>query len=61
MLCYSLIDTYLHHTEYVQVKPILAVLTVLFKATNTYNDGTLNSTSGYTYVSVAYNLSVSLC
>lgn len=47
--------------QYVQIKPILAVLTVVFKATKTYNDGTLNSTSGYTYVSLAYNLSVSLC
>ncbi|KAH9822213.1 organic solute transporter Ostalpha-domain-containing protein [Melampsora americana] len=47
--------------QYVQIKPILAIITVIFKATNTYNDGTLNSTSGYTYVSLAYNLSVSLC
>ncbi|KAG0146287.1 hypothetical protein CROQUDRAFT_657612 [Cronartium quercuum f. sp. fusiforme G11] len=47
--------------QYVQIKPMLALLTVVFKATKTYNDGSLTSTSGYTYVSLAYNLSVSLC
>jgi len=47
-------------SEYVQVKPVLAVLTMIFKATGTYNDGALKGDSGYTYVSVAYNISVSL-
>lgn len=47
--------------QYVQVKPVLVIFTVIFKATKTYNDGDLKLTSGYTYVSIAYNFSVSLC
>ncbi|KAA1085749.1 hypothetical protein PGT21_050057 [Puccinia graminis f. sp. tritici] len=47
--------------QYVQVKPILVIVTVIFKATKTYNDGDLKFTNGYTYVSLAYNFSVSLC
>ncbi|MBW0490270.1 hypothetical protein O181_029985, partial [Austropuccinia psidii MF-1] len=47
--------------QYVQVKPFLAILTIIFKTTNRYNDGDLKLTSGYTYVSIGYNFSVSLC
>ena len=47
-------------TEYVQVKPVLAAITVVLKATGTYKDGSLAKDSGYTYVSIAYNVSVSL-
>ncbi|PLW51147.1 hypothetical protein PCASD_02532 [Puccinia coronata f. sp. avenae] len=47
--------------QYVQVKPLLVIVTVIFKATKTYNDGDLKFTNGYTYVSLAYNFSVSLC
>jgi hypothetical protein len=46
--------------EYVQIKPLLALLTVVLKATGTYRDGSLARDSGYTYVSIAYNLSVTL-
>ncbi|GAA6056584.1 hypothetical protein NBRC10513_001056 [Rhodotorula toruloides] len=46
--------------QYVQIKPILAAATVILKATGTYNDGALRKDSGYTYVSIVYNLSVSL-
>ncbi|GAA6005875.1 hypothetical protein JCM10207_007260 [Rhodosporidiobolus poonsookiae] len=46
--------------QYVQLKPFLAALTVVLKATGTYDDGHLAKDSGYTYVSIAYNLSVSL-
>lgn len=48
------------NAEYVQVKPVLAVLTMIFKATGTYKDGSLSGDNGYTYVSIAYNLSVSI-
>ncbi|KAH9453466.1 hypothetical protein Pst134EA_033106 [Puccinia striiformis f. sp. tritici] len=47
--------------QYVQVKPILVIVTVIFKATKTYNDGDLKFSNGYTYVSLGYNFSVSLC
>ncbi|GAA5881472.1 hypothetical protein JCM1840_001100 [Sporobolomyces johnsonii] len=46
--------------QYVQLKPILAAITVVLKATGTYKDGSLSRDSGYTYVSIAYNLSVSI-
>ncbi|GAA5981455.1 hypothetical protein JCM11641_004768 [Rhodosporidiobolus odoratus] len=46
--------------QYVQIKPLLAGLTVVLKAFGKYNDGHLAKDSGYTYISVAYNLSVSL-
>lgn len=46
--------------EYVQLKPLLALITVVLKATGTYRDGSLARDSGYTYVSIAYNLSVTL-
>ncbi|GAA6044171.1 hypothetical protein JCM8097_007217 [Rhodosporidiobolus ruineniae] len=46
--------------QYVQLKPILAVLTVVLKAFGKYDDGHLAKDSGYTYVSIVYNLSVSL-
>ncbi|GAA5958399.1 hypothetical protein JCM21900_002182 [Sporobolomyces salmonicolor] len=46
--------------QYVQLKPILAATTVVLKATGTYKDGSLSRDSGYTYVSIAYNLSVSI-
>ncbi|KAL8280874.1 hypothetical protein RQP46_006878 [Phenoliferia psychrophenolica] len=43
--------------QYVQVKPILTVITVVLKATGTYRDGSLEKNSGYTYISIAYNVS----
>ncbi|KWU41892.1 DUF300-domain-containing protein, partial [Rhodotorula sp. JG-1b] len=46
--------------QYVQIKPLLALITVVLKATGTYRDGSLARDSGYTYVSIAYNLSVTL-
>ncbi|GAA6058395.1 hypothetical protein JCM3770_002471 [Rhodotorula araucariae] len=46
--------------QYVQLKPLLAAITVVLKATGTYKDGSLAKDSGYTYISIAYNLSVSL-
>lgn len=46
--------------EYVQLKPILAVITVILKATGTYAEGQFEANAGYTYVSITYNFSVSL-
>lgn len=65
--------------EYVQLKPLLVVVTFVLKATGTYKDGSLEKDAGCefqpacslcaelilpslldTYVSIAYNLSVSI-
>ncbi|KAM0749066.1 DUF300-domain-containing protein [Meredithblackwellia eburnea MCA 4105] len=46
--------------QYVQIKPFLAAATVILKATGTYRDGSLERDSGYTYVSIIYNVSVGL-
>jgi hypothetical protein len=47
-------------TEYVQIKPLLVLATVILKATDTYREGALRWDAGYTYVSVVYNASICL-
>lgn len=44
--------------EYVQVKPILAAVTLILKATGTYKEGELSWTAGYLYISFIYNVSI---
>ncbi|THV00285.1 DUF300-domain-containing protein [Dendrothele bispora CBS 962.96] len=46
--------------QYVQVKPVLAVATMILKATGKYNEGNLAAGSGYLYVSIIYNVSICL-
>ncbi|KAF8151839.1 organic solute transporter Ostalpha-domain-containing protein [Mycena galopus ATCC 62051] len=46
--------------QYVQVKPVLAVVTLVLKALGKYNEGTFRSDSGYLYVSIVYNTSICL-
>lgn len=46
--------------EYVQIKPLLVLVTVILKATDTYREGALRWDAGYTYVSVIYNASICL-
>jgi hypothetical protein len=46
--------------EYVQVKPVLAVLTMVLKAAKVYNEGNLAPGSGYLWVSIVYNFSICL-
>lgn len=46
--------------QYVQIKPILAVVTVVLKSFGKYNDGKLAWNNGYTWVSATYNISVFL-
>ena len=43
-----------------QVKPILAVATVILKALGIYNEGDFRAKSGYLYISVVYNISICL-
>ncbi|CAJ0651360.1 10272_t:CDS:2 [Entrophospora sp. SA101] len=47
--------------QYVYVKPILSLLTMLLKWANTYQDGHIGITNGYIYISLIYNVSCSLC
>ncbi|TFK47286.1 DUF300-domain-containing protein [Heliocybe sulcata] len=46
--------------QYVEVKPILALATLLLKAMGKYNEGDLRAGSGYLYVSIVYNISICL-
>lgn len=44
--------------EYVQIKPLLVIATIILKATGTYQEGRFAWDSGYTYISVVYNTSI---
>ncbi|KAI0037118.1 organic solute transporter Ostalpha-domain-containing protein [Vararia minispora EC-137] len=46
--------------QYVQVKPVLAAVTLILKAVGKYNEGNLRPDSGYLYVSIVYNASICL-
>ncbi|KAE9394006.1 DUF300-domain-containing protein [Gymnopus androsaceus JB14] len=46
--------------QYVQVKPILAVVTMILKACGKFNEGDFRAKSGYLYVSIVYNVSICL-
>ncbi|SPO28938.1 uncharacterized protein UTRI_05015_B [Ustilago trichophora] len=46
--------------QYVQVKPVLAVATLILKAAGKYEEGKISLTNGYTWVSFTYNVSVFL-
>lgn len=43
-----------------QVKPTLAVITLILKAVGKYNEGDLRWDSGYLYISIVYNFSICL-
>jgi hypothetical protein len=46
--------------EYVQVKPVLAIATLILKALGLYQEGNFSASSGYLYISVIYNASICL-
>ncbi|KAJ6607715.1 organic solute transporter Ostalpha-domain-containing protein [Mycena sp. CBHHK59/15] len=46
--------------QYVQVKPVLALATLILKAFGKYNEGIFRIDSGYLYISVVYNVSICL-
>lgn len=46
--------------EYVQLKPVLTIITLVLKVNGKFADGNLSAGAGYTYISLATNLSVSL-
>lgn len=47
-------------SEYVQLKPILAISTLILKVLGKYNEGDLRAGSGYLYISIVYNASICL-
>lgn len=46
--------------QYVQVKPVLAAVTLILKACGKFNEGDFRADSGYLYVSIVYNTSICL-
>ncbi|KAI0916543.1 hypothetical protein AcV5_010451 [Taiwanofungus camphoratus] len=46
--------------QYIQVKPILALVTIILKLAGKFNEGDLRANSGYLYVSIVYNVSICL-
>lgn len=46
--------------QYAWLKPILALATIIMKATGTYQEGYIGITSGYLWSGIIYNISVSL-
>jgi hypothetical protein len=46
--------------QYVQIKPLLVVVTAVCKWTGTWKEGEFTLTSGYTYVTIVYNISICL-
>ncbi|GME47912.1 hypothetical protein GTA08_BOTSDO10101 [Neofusicoccum parvum] len=46
--------------QYTWVKPMLAIATIIMKATGTYQEGYIGLTSGYFWSSLVYNVSISV-
>ncbi|XP_059900809.1 transmembrane protein 184B-like isoform X1 [Gadus macrocephalus] len=46
--------------QFCVVKPLMAVITVVLQAFGKYRDGDFNVASGYLYITIVYNISVSL-
>uniref|UniRef100_A0A673J9T3 Transmembrane protein 184B-like n=1 Tax=Sinocyclocheilus rhinocerous TaxID=307959 RepID=A0A673J9T3_9TELE len=46
--------------QFCVVKPLMAMITVILQAFGKYRDGDFNVASGYLYVTIVYNISVSL-
>lgn len=68
-LCFSTVDISDPHTflaikrgilQYTWLKPILSLATLIMKATDTYHEGDLAPSSGYLWIGLLYNVSVTL-
>ncbi|EGE02172.1 DUF300 domain-containing protein [Trichophyton equinum CBS 127.97] len=46
--------------QYAWLKPILALVTIILKATGTFQEGLIGLSSGYLWVGIIYNLSVTI-
>jgi len=47
--------------QFVVVKPVLAIITFILEMTETYDEGNLAPTHGYLYITLLYNLSITIC
>ncbi|KAF2401932.1 DUF300-domain-containing protein [Trichodelitschia bisporula] len=47
--------------QYTWVKPILAIATIIMKATGTYQEGYIGVSSGYFWSGLIYNISITVC
>ncbi|KAG5459370.1 MAG: organic solute transporter subunit alpha/Transmembrane protein [Olpidium bornovanus] len=47
--------------QFVFFKPVLAIVIIILRATDSYQEGYISLTSGYFWTSFIYNISVSLC
>lgn len=47
--------------QYAWLKPILAIASIVMKATDTYQEGYLGLGSGYLWTGIVYNISVTVC
>lgn len=46
--------------QYAWLKPVLAIISIIMKATDTYQEGYLGLSSGYLWTGIVYNVSVTL-
>jgi len=46
--------------QFVVCKPVLAIITFILQLTNTYDEGNLSPTSGYLWISIMYNTSITI-
>ena len=46
--------------QYTWLKPILALITIIMKATDTLQEGVLSPSSGYLWIGIVYNLSITI-
>jgi len=46
--------------QFVAVKPVMAILTIVFQAEGFYNEGNFSPASGYLYLLIIYNISICL-
>ncbi|KAB8076660.1 organic solute transporter Ostalpha-domain-containing protein [Aspergillus leporis] len=46
--------------QYAWLKPILAIISIIMKATDSYQEGYLGLTSGYLWTGIVYNISVTI-
>ncbi|XP_044533914.1 transmembrane protein 184B isoform X2 [Gracilinanus agilis] len=59
-LSHFLPDSFQATLQFCVVKPLMAISTVILQAFGKYRDGDFDVTSGYLYVTIIYNISVSL-
>jgi hypothetical protein len=46
--------------QYVLVKPVLALVVLILELTGTYKEGSFTPNGGYLWITIAYNLSITV-